>query len=429
MDTKQMEVEQIFRVSTADELQKVANAWELPEGDWKDKQSREVLRKLQDKLDEDMIDEETKEKLYLKTVPCLSSSNSQKMMKVLLGQRDEVLNSTNVQNVSVQELLQSSTLRKDLKINGIIGGSREREQVTYMGLLSQVDEARVKEYSDDEIARSVRKIVAPGCSLRTLLDAKPDMTLQNVLALIRSFLKEKSSTELFQELNNTCQRENEDAQEFVLRAMELREKIIMASDADGALKYDSQLVQDMFTHTVRTGLLDEGVRGRLDPFLTEGVRVTDEFLISKVNTASSEEKERQNKQNKTKRVMVNQVQTTTGAMSADMQSVMQGMREMKEKINEIQLEMMQSRRGNVTYGRARGGSRGGFSLSSRGRGWGCQSCREHNCGFDCRHCFRCGEESHRAYECPKATQDPLNLEGLGTWKDASQSKKKCPIVL
>jgi len=413
MDTKQMEVEQIFRISTADELQKIANAWELPEGDWKDKQSREVLRKLQDKLDEDMIDEETKEKLYLKTVPCLSSSNSQKMMKVLLGQRDEVLNSTNVQNVSVQELLQSSTLRKDLKINGIIGGSREREQVTYMGLLSQVDEARVKEYSDDEIARSVRKIVAPGCSLRTLLDAKPDMTLQNVLALIRSFLKEKSSTELFQELNNTCQRENEDAQEFVLRAMELREKIIMASDADGALKYDSQLVQDMFTHTVRTGLLDEGVRGRLDPFLTEGVRVTDEFLISKVNTASSEEKERQNKQNKTKRVMVNQVQTTTGAMSADMQSVMQGMREMKEKINEIQLEMMQSRRGNVTYGRARGGSRGGFSLSSRGRGWGCQSCREHNRGFDCRHCFRCGEESHRAYECPKATQDPLNLEGLG----------------
>ena len=413
MDTKQMEVEQIFRVSTADELQKVANAWELPEGDWKDKQSREVLRKLQDKLDEDMIDEETKEKLYLKTVPCLASSNSQKMMKVLLGQRDEVLNSTNVQNVSVQELLQSSTLRKDLKINGIIGGSREREQVTYMGLLSQVDEARVKEYSDDEIARSVRKIVAPGCSLRTLLDAKPDMTLQNVLALIRSFLKEKSSTELFQELNNTCQRENEDAQEFVLRAMELREKIIMASDADGALKYDSQLVQDMFTHTVRTGLLDEGVRGRLDPFLTEGVRVTDEFLISKVNTASSEEKERQNKQNKTKRVMVNQVQTTTGAMSADMQSVMQGMREMKEKINEIQLEMMQSRRGNVTYGRARGGSRGGFLSSSRGRGWGCQSCREHNRGFDCRHCFRCGEESHRAYECPKATQDPLNLEGLG----------------
>ena len=31
MDTKQMEVEQIFRISTADELQKIANAWELPE--------------------------------------------------------------------------------------------------------------------------------------------------------------------------------------------------------------------------------------------------------------------------------------------------------------------------------------------------------------------------------------------------------------
>ena len=416
-----MEVEQILRISTADELKKIASAWELQEDDWKDKQSREVLRKLQDKLDDDMIDEETKEKLYLKTVPCLSGPNSQKMMKVLLGQKEEVLNSTNVQNVSMQELLQSSTLRKDLKISGIIGGSREREQVTYMGLLSQVDEARVKDYSDDEIARAVRKIVAPGCSLRTLLDAKPDMTLQNVLALIRSFLKEKSSTELFQELNNTCQRENEDAQEFVLRAMELREKIIMASDADGALKYEPQLVQDMFAHTIRTGLLDEGVRGRLDPFLTEGVRVTDEFLISKVNTASSEEKERQNKQNKAKRVVVNQVQNTTGAIPGDVQSavasivspVMQGMREMQEKINAIQLDMMNSRRGNVTYGRGRGGSRGGFPLSSRGRGWGCQNCRDQNRGFDCRHCFRCGEENHRAYECPNPTQDPLNLEGLG----------------
>ena len=416
-----MEVEQILRISTADELKKIASAWELQEDDWKDKQSREVLRKLQDKLDDDMMDEETKEKLYLKTVPCLSGPNSQKMMKVLLGQKEEVLNSTNVQNVSMQELLQSSTLRKDLKISGIIGGSREREQVTYMGLLSQVDEARVKDYTDDEIARAVRKIVAPGCSLRTLLDAKPDMTLQNVLALIRSFLKEKSSTELFQELNNTCQRENEDAQEFVLRAMELREKIIMASDADGALKYEPQLVQDMFAHTIRTGLLDEGVRGRLDPFLTEGVRVTDEFLISKVNTASSEEKERQNKQNKAKRVVVNQVQTTTGAIPGDIQSavasivspVMQGMREMQEKINTIQLDMMNSRRGNVTYGRGRGGSRGGFSLSSRGKGWGCQNCRDQNRGLDCRHCFRCGEENHRAYECPNPTQDPLNLEGLG----------------
>ena len=72
MDTKQMEVEQILRISSADELKKIASAWELQEDDWKDKQSREVLRKLQDKLDDDMIDEETKEKLYLKTVPFLS---------------------------------------------------------------------------------------------------------------------------------------------------------------------------------------------------------------------------------------------------------------------------------------------------------------------------------------------------------------------
>ena len=89
------------------------------------------------------------------------------------------------------------------------------------------------------------------------------------------------------------------------------------------------------------------------------------------------------------------------------------MKEMQEKINAIPLDMMNSRRGNVTYGRGRGGSRGGFSLSSRGRGWGCQNCRDQNRGFDCRHCFRCGEENHRAYECPNPTQDPLNLEGLG----------------
>ena len=112
MDTKQMEVEQILRISTADELKKIASAWELQEDDRKDKQSREVLRKLQDKLDDDMIDEETKEKLYLKTVPCLSGLNSQKMMKVLLGQQEEALNSIDMWYLLAHHIFLISILYK-----------------------------------------------------------------------------------------------------------------------------------------------------------------------------------------------------------------------------------------------------------------------------------------------------------------------------
>ena len=404
-----MDVEQILRKCSAPELEAVASSWELEETEWKGKGQRVVLRRLQECLDDENMEDELKEGLYLKAVPCLQQANAQKLMKVLLIKEEGGdLESTRIHNVSMQEMLQSSSLRRELKIVGTIGSGKERDQVPYIGLVSQVQEAKAKEYSEEEIARAVKKAVSAGCSLRTILDSKPDLSLTRMLALIRSFMKEKSSTELFQELNSTCQTENEDAQEFVLRAMELRQKVIIASDADGALKYDPALVNALFTHTVRTGLLDDAVKARLEPFLTEGITVSDELLISKVNVASSEEKERKAKQtNGRRRVTVNQVaageesdDVLASAVASAVSPLLKGMKEMEERLSCLQSDMANMRRGGA---RGRGRGRGGNAYGgSRFRG--CSQCRQQNRGDECRHCWKCGAADHYAYECSA----PLN---------------------
>ena len=80
---------------------------------------------------------------------------------------------------------------------------------------------------------------------------------------------------------------------FILRAMDLREKIIIASEGDDQLKVDKGLVQFMFIRALTTGLLDEYVKVRIGPSLRAGA--SDEVIIREVNQSMSEDVERRQK--------------------------------------------------------------------------------------------------------------------------------------
>ena len=61
---------------------------------------------------------------------------------------------------------------------------------------------------------------------------------------------------------------NETSQEFLVRALECREKIILFSQGvKSSLKYDPRLIQSLFHRTVETGLLDESIKIKLRVFL------------------------------------------------------------------------------------------------------------------------------------------------------------------
>ena len=88
---------------------------------------------------------------------------------------------------------------------------------------------------------------------------------------------------------------NETLQEFLVRALECREKIILCSQEDkSSLKYDPRLIQSLFLRTVEAGLRDESIRIKLRTFLWDE-NISDEKLLLELNIAACEEDERQAK--------------------------------------------------------------------------------------------------------------------------------------
>ena len=88
---------------------------------------------------------------------------------------------------------------------------------------------------------------------------------------------------------------NETPQEFLVRALECREKIILCSqEVKSSQKYDRRLIQSLFLRTVETGLRDESIRIKLRIFLQDK-NIGDEQLLLEMNIAACEEAERQAK--------------------------------------------------------------------------------------------------------------------------------------
>ena len=101
--------------------------------------------------------------------------------------------------------------------------------------------------------------------------------------ILRSHYREKSSTELYKALSTLTQAPNEDAQAFLFRALELRQRVIFTcKEADSKIKYDQSVSQNLFLHSIETGLRDESVRSKLRPVL-QNQAIPDDELIAEMN--------------------------------------------------------------------------------------------------------------------------------------------------
>lgn len=146
-----------------------------------------------------------------------------------------------------------------------------------------------------EIVDAVIRAIAPGMQLRIYLEGKPNLTLPVLRRILRAHYQERGATELYKQLTSEVQSSKEIPQSFLIRCLDLRQKILFASqEAESSLKYDPNLVQSMFLHTVLTGLQNDSIRSDLQPYLTT-IDVSDEILFDKVNVACANETERQNK--------------------------------------------------------------------------------------------------------------------------------------
>lgn len=184
---------------------------------------------------------------------------------------------------------------REFKISRQVGEPGQKDKLSFSSLVHQIEQGIKKGLPEAEIVDAVVRAIMPGLQLRSYLEGKPDLTLPTLRRLLRFHYQEKGAKELYKQLTSEVQNSKESPQNFVIRALDLRQKILFASqEAESGLQYDPVLVQNMFLHTVLTGLQNDSIRNDLLPYLQQQT-CSDELLLEKLNVACANETERQNK--------------------------------------------------------------------------------------------------------------------------------------
>ena len=299
-----------------------------------------------------------------------------------------------VANVDVMNMI-----RREFKISGQIGEPGQKDRLTFASLANQIETGRQKGYSDGDIVHAVIRAIVPGSELRSYLEGRSKIPLPDLRRIIRSHYQERDATELFKQLSQLTQEAKETPQAFLLRAFNIRQKVIFASqEVESKLRYEPQLVREMFRHTLVTGLRSESIKNELRPYLDDS-ETTDEVLFEKMNRFASIEAERRKKLDHTRPVAISEVQESRkqtpppkqGLLMTEIAELKAGIAELsslKSQVTALQESLQMSPQRKFQTGRGQ---------PSRRRG--CLRCREEERGDTCDHCFKCGSPDHFARGC------------------------------
>ena len=127
-----------------------------------------------------------------------------------------------------------SILRREFKISGQIGEPGQADKLTYLSLIHQIDSGVAKGYTEDEICDAVIKAISPHSSLRNYVLTMPDRSLGKLRSILRVFFQQKTASDLYQRLVTTSQETKETPQQFLLRALDARNKVLFAAQEENS---------------------------------------------------------------------------------------------------------------------------------------------------------------------------------------------------
>jgi hypothetical protein len=182
-----------------------------------------------------------------------------------------------------------NVLRKEFKIIGVIG--RKREHLSFLSIDSQIREALTQGFTENEIVSAIKRAVGEK-EIRSYLESKPELSLVNIIQFLESVLKEKSAAEFFQELSGMTQKQGESADSFAVRAMDIRQKCLIASKRTKSVSFPETLVQSVFLTTVRLGILDDNIKLRFENVMRTKTDISDNNLLQELSIITREETER-----------------------------------------------------------------------------------------------------------------------------------------
>lgn len=351
---------------------------------------------------------------------------------------------------------------RDFKISGQIGDPGQKDRLTFSSLARQIEHGLSKGFPELEIVDAVIRAISPGMQLRSYLEGKANLTLPTLRRILRSHYQEKSATDLYKQLTSEVQGIKETPQNFLIRAFDLRQKILFASqEAESGLKYDPGLVQNMFLHTVLTGLQNDNVKRDLQPYL-EQTDISDELLLERMNTACAYEAERQNKRKllgQQRPITIHSAQSSDAPVEKnekllaqqnsgkippmvlsqleEMRSEMALLKDLKAEVSQIRESMQQytprqhppaggldgtsvqqfpgqqrqdlpqgywftpgpGQRGETAQYQQKFAPQRSFPPPNRGRMRRCFGCQQRGAEDYCMHCYRCGSSEHFLAGC------------------------------
>ena len=187
-------------------------------------------------------------------------------------------------NISQESPSNTPFIRREFKISGQIGEPGQTDKLTFVSLTHQIDSGLERNYQEGEIVDAVIRANSLHSSLRSYVETLNDLSLPKLRKILRVHYREKSASELYQHLATIFQQPKETAQQFLFRAVDLRNKVGFASkESECEVQYDKPLIQKTFMKSLKQGC--EMIFYRL----------TDEELMNHVNELASHQAERQNK--------------------------------------------------------------------------------------------------------------------------------------
>ena len=326
------------------------------------------------------------------------AQDSLKQMSINIPQNQPKI-SQNKGKPPVDQSLQAlgSILRvKDFKINGNI--SNDKGHISLSNLNKQIESGLAKGYSERDVVDGVIQAISPALHLKSYLESKKCLSLEELRKILQSHYCEKTPTEAYQELSNIVQEKTESALNFLMRCLKLREQIIVSSqEQNAAIKFDENHVQSVFIHSVETGLIDDTIRNRMRPFL-QNKKVPDETLIREINLAMSIENERVNKftsaNKKVQKAQAASVSSAPVEKSEKVQPKQAKQNQILAALNELKADVDALKKG------AQSPAREVPQPKTRKPKQKCKSCEE-NGAEKCDHCFFCGSADHFSYGCRK----------------------------
>ena len=280
-----------------------------------------------------------------------------------------------------EKLFNSSILKREFKISGTIGEPGQTEKLSFVSLTHQIDSGIKRGYKETGIVDAVIRSIAPHSSLRSYIETLPDLNLGKLRKILRIHFREKTASELYQNLSITCQKPKEFPQQFLLRALDLSNKVLFTSqESNPQFDYGSQLIQNTYLKAFETGLPDDILATNLRPILRKN-DLSDEELMRQVNELNSNQEERLTKiggDRQKAAIKANFTnfepsqakanKTTSREETQPSENLLAEIREIKTQVSELKQYV---NRPQNDYRRNHGSSGGPrFSRKSRGRGRG-----------------------------------------------------------